>query len=91
MPSVNPVVYNYTDLFSWQAELTPLELQISENVEFIKEQQRQYLNPIQRQLDVLNRSISSIERQMDMNLGMPSNIIYPRPDYYGSSIQVLNT
>lgn len=91
MPSVNPVVYNYTDLFSWQAELTPLELQISENLQFIKEQQRQYLNPLQRQLDVLNSSISSIELQMDMNLGMPSNIIYPRPDYYGSSIQVLNT
>lgn len=90
MPSVNPVVYNYEDLLSWQAELTPIELQISENSQFIKEQQ-QYLKPLQKQLSSLNSSISLIEQQMDLNLGMPSNIIYPRVDYYGSSIQVLNT
>ncbi|MGM9452615.1 hypothetical protein ACTAZI_04680 [Legionella bozemanae] len=90
MPSANPVVYNYVDLFSWQAELTPLELQITENSQFIKEQ-RQYLQFFQRQLDSLNSSISLIEQQTDMNLGIPSNAIYPRVDFYGSSIQVLNT
>ncbi|WP_131778874.1 hypothetical protein [Legionella bozemanae] len=90
MPSVSPVVYTYAALFSWQAELTPIELQISENSQFIKEQ-RQHLKPLQKQLRALNSSISLIEQQTDMNLGMSSNIIYPRVDYYGSSIQVLNT
>ncbi|KTD40016.1 hypothetical protein [Legionella parisiensis] len=90
MPSVSPVVYNYADLFSWQAELTPIQLQISEYSQFIKEK-RQNLVPLHKQLSALNSSISLIEQQMDMNLGMPSNIIYPRIDYYGSSIQVLNS
>ncbi|MCE0724765.1 MULTISPECIES: hypothetical protein [Legionella] len=65
----NPVVYNYTNLTSWQEELTPLELQITESLQFIKTQ-RQSLRLLQEALSPLSLRISLIQHQIDMNIGL---------------------
>lgn len=63
MPAVSPVVYNQANLFSWQQELPQVQLQISEKSNFVEEQ-KQFLNPLQRQLDTTNRLISITQSQL---------------------------
>ncbi|WP_454782932.1 hypothetical protein [Legionella sp. WA2022007384] len=90
MPTVNPVVYNYTDLMSWQSELTPLENQISEHLQFV-EYQRQQLQPLQNELMSLNLKISLIEHELSMDIALVQDSTRPRAHYYGKSIGILNT
>ncbi|QMT61269.1 hypothetical protein [Legionella sp. PC997] len=90
MPTANPVVYNHADLLSWQKELTPLEQQISENLQFV-ESQRQQLQPYEEQLRSLNLRISLIEHQVSMDMVLAQDLMRPKIHYYGENIQVLET
>lgn len=75
MPSANPVVYNYMNLESWQGELTPIELQIAENREFIEEQ-RQRLRPLEEEVKLLYMRISMKEYQIIESMGPTQNFMY---------------
>ncbi|CAM2745901.1 Uncharacterised protein [Legionella steigerwaltii] len=89
MPSVNPVIYNYTNLQSWQEELIPLELQIRENLQFIEEQM-QHLRPLQEELDPINLRISLIQSQIDMNMGTTQDFMHPGHHHHGGYTQTVD-
>ncbi|WP_131795205.1 hypothetical protein [Fluoribacter gormanii] len=90
MPTANPIVYNHADLLSWQKELTPLELQISEHLQFV-EYQRQQLRPSEEELRSLNLHISLIEHQISMDIGLAQDLMRPKTHYHGEHIRVLDT
>lgn len=63
MPAVNNLIYNQSNITSWEAELTPLREQINANLQAIK-QHNQALIPLQSQLENLQLQINSVETQL---------------------------
>lgn len=82
MPAVSPVVYNQANLFSWQQELPQVQSQISEKSRIIEEQ-RQFLNPLQRQLDTTNRLISITQSQLtNANISSTQDMFHHMHDHH---------